>query len=95
MKKKPNKLAPPASTGNILRRKRSRESYLTGLNPAGGKNGLKAGFADEAKAKFKLGEKSRFFPAANVGVDETYDKEGNANFKWSPVTWKTSVGVGF
>lgn len=40
----------------------------------------------EAEAKFKPGEKSPFFVTAKFGVEETYDKEGNANFTWSPVT---------
>jgi hypothetical protein len=66
-----------------------------GYNLAEGKSDLKAGFVGEAEAKFKPGEKSPFFVTAKVGVDKTFDKEGNANFKWSPVTWKTSVGVGF
>jgi len=66
-----------------------------GYTVAEGKSALKAGFAGEAEAKFKPGEKSPFFITAKVGVEKTFDKEGNADFKWSETTWKTSAGVGF
>jgi len=66
-----------------------------GYTVAEGKRELKAGFAGEAEAKFKPGEKSPFFITAKVGVEKTFDKEGNANFKWSETTYKASAGVGF
>ena len=66
-----------------------------GYTVAEGKSELKAGFAGEAEAKFKPGEKSPFFITAKVGVEKTFDKEGNANFKWSETTYKASAGVGF
>lgn len=66
-----------------------------GYTVADGKSELKAGFAGEAEAKFKPGEKSPFFVTAKVGVEKTLDKEGNANFKWSETTYKASAGVGF
>jgi hypothetical protein len=66
-----------------------------GYTMAEGKSELKAGFAGEAEAKFKPGEKSPFFVTAKVGVEKTFDKEGNANFKWGETTYKASAGVGF
>lgn len=66
-----------------------------GYNVAEGKSEFKAGIAGEAEAKFKPREKRSFFITAKFGVEETFDKEGNANFKWSPVTWKSYLGVGF
>jgi hypothetical protein len=66
-----------------------------GFDVAEGRSEFKAAFAGEAEAKARPGEKSPFFITAKVGVEKTYDKEGNADFKWSPVTWKTFVGTGF
>jgi hypothetical protein len=66
-----------------------------GYSVAEGKSELKAGFAGEAEAKFKPGAKSPFFITAKVGVEKTYDKEGNADLKWSETTYKASAGVGF
>ncbi|MGH8559406.1 MAG: eCIS core domain-containing protein [Methylococcales bacterium] len=54
----------------------------------------KIGFAGEAEAKFKRSEESPFFITVKGGVEKTYDKEGNADFKWSPLTWKTGAAVG-
>jgi len=54
----------------------------------------KFGFAAEGEAKYKRREQSPFFIKLKVGVEETYDKEGNAAFKWSPAVWKTSAAVG-
>lgn len=55
---------------------------------------VKFGVGAEGEAKFKTQEKSPFFLKLSVGVEKTYDKEGNANFKWSPMTWKTGGAVG-
>jgi hypothetical protein len=63
-------------------------------SPMEDKGAAKFGAAAEAEAKFKRSEKSPFFIKLNVGVEKTYDKEGNAEFKWSPAVWKTSAAVG-
>jgi hypothetical protein len=63
-------------------------------SPMESKNAAKFGFAAEGEAKYKRTEKSPFFIDLKVGVEKTYDKEGNADFKWGPAVWKTSVGVG-
>jgi hypothetical protein len=39
-------------------------------------------------------DKGHFFITMSVGVEKTYDQEGNASFKWSPAVWKASFGVG-
>ena len=54
----------------------------------------KVGVAGEAESKFKRSEKSPFFVTIKGGIEKTYDKEGNADFKWTPLTWKTSVSFG-
>ena len=54
----------------------------------------KFGFAGEAEAKFKRSEKSPYFVTVKGGAEVTYDKEGNAEFKWSPLKWKTGAAVG-
>ena len=55
---------------------------------------VKFGVGAEAEAKFKRSEKSPFFIKVSGGVEKTYDKEGNADFKWSPLTWKAGGAVG-
>ena len=63
-------------------------------SPMESKTTDKFGFAAEAEAKYKRSEKSPFFIDLKVGVEKTYDKEGNADFKWSPAVWKTAAAVG-
>lgn len=63
-------------------------------SPMESKTTGKFGFAAEGEAKYKRSEKSPFFISLKVGVEKTYDKEGNTEFKWSPAVWKTSAAVG-
>jgi len=65
-----------------------------GYSPMEEKGTAKVGFGAEAEAKLKPTEKSPFFIKAKGGVEKTYDKEGNAEFTWSPLAWKTSAAVG-
>jgi hypothetical protein len=65
-----------------------------GYNVVESKGAVKLGVAAEAEAKFKRNEQSPFFITVKGGVEKTYGKEGNAEFKWSPLTWKTSAAVG-
>lgn len=63
-------------------------------SPMQASGAVKFGVGAEAEAKFKRSEKSPFFVKISGGVEKTYDKEGNADFKWSPLTWKASGAVG-
>jgi hypothetical protein len=63
-------------------------------SPMESKGAVKFGVAAEAEAKFKRTEKSPFFITIKGGAEKTYDREGNAEFKWSPLAWKTSAAVG-
>ena len=58
------------------------------------KGAAKFGVAGEAEAKYKRREESPWFITVKGGVEKTYDKEGNAEFKWGPLNWKTGVSVG-
>jgi hypothetical protein len=66
-----------------------------GYDVVGSKSAFKLGFAGEAEAKFKPGEKSPFFITAKVGVERTYNRDGSNAFQWGPMTWKGAVGAGF
>jgi uncharacterized protein DUF4157 len=55
---------------------------------------VKFGIGAEFETKFKRSETSPFFIKVSGGVEKTYDKEGSANFKWSPLTWKAGATVG-
>lgn len=64
-------------------------------SPEEGKGTSKLGVAADLEAKYKRTEMSPLFLKLNVGVEKTFDKEGNANFKWGPALWKTSATIGF
>jgi hypothetical protein len=64
-------------------------------SPEENKGTSKFGVAAEAELKYKRREESPFFIKINAGVEKTFDKEGNANFKWGPMLWKTSATIGF
>jgi len=63
-------------------------------SPMENKGTGKLGFAAEAEGKYKRSEESPLFIKLNLGVEKTYDKEGNADFKWSPAVWKASAAIG-
>jgi Domain of unknown function (DUF4157) len=64
-------------------------------SPEESKTAGKFGVAAEGEAKYKRRKESPLFIKLNVGVEKTFDKEGNASFKWGPASWKTSATVGF
>jgi len=63
-------------------------------SPMEEKGAVKFGGGVETEAKFKRSEKSPFFISVKGSVEKTYEKDGSAEFKWSPLTWKTSAAVG-
>jgi hypothetical protein len=54
----------------------------------------KFGFGVGGETKFRRTEQSPVFIKIEVGLEKTYDQEGNATFKWSPLIFKTSFSVG-
>jgi hypothetical protein len=70
-------------------------SLLTGAEYSSEKFAAKSGVAGEAEGKFKRNNNSPFFITIKGGVEKTFDKDGSANFQWSPLTWKASSSVGF
>jgi hypothetical protein len=66
----------------------------TEYSPGENKGSVKFGVAGEAEAKFKRNESSPFFVTVKGGVERTYDKEGSAGIKLSPLAWKASAAVG-
>ena len=54
----------------------------------------KLGLGVEAEAKFKPGAQKWFYITVKGGIEKTYDKECNAEFKPTPLKWKTSLAVG-
>jgi Domain of unknown function (DUF4157) len=70
-------------------------SLLTGAEYSSEKFSVKSGVASEAEGKFKRSSNSPFFITIKGGVEKTYNKDGSADFQWSPLTWKVSSSVGF
>lgn len=55
----------------------------------------KFGVSGEAEAKLTPVENKPFFIKVKGGAEKTYGKESGAEWRWGPVTWTTSLSVGF
>jgi hypothetical protein len=53
------------------------------------------GFGAGGEAKYSRTKESPFFIKVEGSVEKTYDQEGNAHFAWGPLTFKTSLSIGF